>query len=151
LVGLDGEIAVRAEVLRGPPPELGSLVAPEPFPVLVETVEEPGRPAAVPLEKADAQAGEALEDAAGSQADRHQHDPERLTEGAPHHQLVEHLEREVGSEPRLPSAVERDRDREALALGPERVVVRVVPWAAADAAGREEDRPEAELLDGAAR
>ena len=69
----------------------------------------------------------------------------------PQHQLVEHLEAEVGLEVRLAAAVERDRHVEALDLGPERVVRGVVPRPAVDRRRREEDRLEAELLDAAAR
>jgi hypothetical protein len=52
---------------------------------------------------------------------------------------------------RLAATVERDRDVQPFALGPERVVCAVVPGAAVDAAGREEDGAEAELLDGPSR
>src|SRR5207247_8377663 len=146
LVRLDGEEAVRAEVLRRLLPHLGHLVAPYPLPVLVEPVEEPRRPAAVALEEPDAETREALEHAAGAAAHGDEHDAQPLAEGVPHDELVEDLEREVGLEIRLAAAVEGDRDAEALALGPQRVVVGVVPGAAGDAAGCQEDRLEAELL-----
>src|SRR5207245_8697358 len=68
LVGLDGEEAVRAEVLRRLLPHLRHLVAPDPLPVLVETVEEPRRPAAVALEEPDAETREAREHPAGAEA-----------------------------------------------------------------------------------
>src|SRR5437773_2416347 len=74
---------------------------------------------------------------------------QRLAEGVPHDELVEDLEREVGLEMGLAAAVEGDRDAEAFALGPQRVVVGIVPGAAGDAAGGQEDRLEAELLDAA--
>ena len=70
----------------------------------------------------------------------------------PHHQPVgEDLEAEVGLEQRAPAAVEADRHAEPLALGPEGVVVAVVPGLVVHAAGRQEDGLEAVLVDGAAR
>src|SRR5947209_19693974 len=149
LVRLDGEEAVRAEVLRRLLPHLRHLVAPHPLPMLVEAVEEPRRPAAVALEEPDAETREALEHAAGAEAHGDEHDAQRLAEGVPHDELVEDLEREVGLEMGLAAAMEGDRDAEAFALGPQGIVVGVVPGAAGDTARREEDRLEAELLDAA--
>ena len=126
-------------------------MAADPLVVLVEAVEEPGRPAAVPLEQRHPQARESLEDAARGQADRDGHHAERLVEGVPHHELVEDLEREVGLQVGLSTTVKRDGDVEPLALCPERVVVGVMPGSPVDAAGREEDRLEAELRDRPAR
>src|SRR5438093_1453576 len=92
LVRLDGEEAVRAEVLRRLLPHLRHLVASHPLPVLVEAVEEPRRPAAVALEEPDAETREALEHAAGTEAHGDEHDAQRLAEGVPHDELVEDLE-----------------------------------------------------------
>src|SRR3989449_10388659 len=116
LVRLDGEEAVRAEVLRRLLPRLRHRVASHPLPVLVEAVEEPRRPAAVALEEPDAQAREALEHAAGAEAHGDEHDAQRLAEGVPHDELIEDLEREGGLEIRLAAAAEGDPNAEALAL-----------------------------------
>jgi hypothetical protein len=64
----------------------------------------------------------------------------------PHHQLVEHLERVVGLEVGLTTAVEAHGDAVPLARGPDRVVVRVVPRTTVDTAGVHEHRLEPELL-----
>jgi hypothetical protein len=76
--------------------EVGGLVPARPLDVLVEAVQQPRRPRAVALQQRDAQVREALQDAAGAQADGHELDGERLVERVPHHQPVEHFEREVG-------------------------------------------------------
>ena len=133
LVGLDAQEAVRPEVLGRRPIELGRVLVADPLPVLVEAVEQPRRPSAVPFEQADAQVGEPLEHAAGRDAHGHGHDPDRLPEGVPHHEVVE-LERVVGPQVVLTAAVEAERDTELLARAPDRVVGGIVPRPTVDQA-----------------
>src|SRR3989441_8520655 len=123
-----------------------------PLDVLVHPPEEPGRPAAVALEEGDAEAGVALEDAAHAHADARLHHLERVAHHVTHDPPVESLAGLLDVR-HLPGAafVEADRHAEALELGPERVVVRVMPVAAVDRVRAHEHGPEPELRHGAAR
>src|SRR3989475_12821375 len=133
LVALDRDPALAPEVLARRAREVPRLDGATPLAVLVPPPEEPGRPAAVALEEGDAEAGVALEDAAHAQADARLHHLERVAHHVTHDPPVESLAGLLDVR-HLPGAtfVEADRHAEALELGPERVVVRVMPVAAVD-------------------
>ena len=128
--------------------ELGGVLVAHPLPVLVEAIEQPRRPSAVPFEQTDAQVREPLEHPAGGDAHGHGHDPDRLPEGVPHHEVVE-LEGVVGPQVVLTAAVEAHRHAELLARAPDRVVGGIVPRPPVDEPGQHEDRLKAERLDAA--
>src|SRR5439155_2344 len=123
LVGIDADEALALEVLAGRRLQLRRLAALRHLPVLVEPPEEPRQPAAVALEERDAQAREALEDAAGRHRGDGGHQFDWIVEPAGDGRA---RRREVAvDEVRVGVVVRRrmkaDRDVQALGLGPERI------------------------------
>src|SRR5437879_6094472 len=152
LVARERDPALALEVLARRAREVRRLDGATPLDVLVHPPEEPGRPAAVALEEGDAQARVALENAAHAHADARLHHLERVAHHVAHDALVEPLAGllDVLHLPRA-ALVETDRHAQALELGPQRVVVRVMPVAGVDRVRAHEHRLEAELGHGAAR
>src|SRR5207244_12922053 len=111
-----------------PPGQMEPVVVAEFLDALVQGPEPPRYPAAAPLEERRLEPGKALEDAPGEEAAERHHLLERMGDGMRHHEVVHEAPAEVLLVGHL-DPVEGHGHAEALGLGPEGLVGRVVPRA----------------------
>src|SRR3989449_11267237 len=149
LVALDRHEALALEVLAGRHRQVAGVDVADPLPVLVHAPEQEGHPATVAFEEGHAQPRVTLEDAARAEGAGGQHHLDRMGVDVLEHRVGAELladMAELGARP----LVEAQRDLELLELGPQRLVVRIVPVAPVHLVRPQEQAPEAELSHAAA-
>src|SRR5262245_58642927 len=144
LVALDRHEALALEILARRHRELARVDVAQPLPVLVHAPEQERHPAAVALEERHAQPRMALEDAARTEGAGGEHLLDRMRVDVLEHRVGAELLADL-AELRAGALVKAERHLELLERGPERLVVRIVPVAAADLVRSEEHRAEAIL------